>query len=118
MNAYLRLTITDTLSVLVDGHHAFNPLAKVTRTFWYRLPAHWTRAGRLLPERREQLLRQLYGLDRCCGKRDGSRYVILELSEQVLSDAEVAGRPWLSDRAAFYAWCEGDRIEEVIPAYL
>lgn len=120
MNVYLRLTITDTLSVLVDGTYAFNPLAKVTRTFWYRLPGCWVSAGRLVPERRDHLIRLLYGRDGCSGdgNADGDRYVILELSEEILTDRQVARRPWLSDRAAFFAWREGDRIEKVIPASL
>ena len=41
MSAYLRLTITDTLGVLVGGATRSTRLAKVTRTFWYRLPETW-----------------------------------------------------------------------------
>jgi hypothetical protein len=118
MRVYLRLTITDTLSVLVDGSPAVNPLAKVTRTFWYRLPPEWISGGRLLPERRGYLLDLLYGPGWRQGNGDGSRYVILEIVEHVLTDDEARGRPWLSDRAAFYAWREGDVIEEIIPAQL
>jgi len=115
---YLRLTVTDTLGVPVDGSHAVDPLAKVTRTFWYRLPADWVRAGRLQPQRRERLLDILYGPERRGGDADGSRYVILELQEQVLSAEEARRRPWLADRAAFYAWRDGDELEEVIPSRL
>jgi hypothetical protein len=118
VSAYLRLTITDTLGVLVDGAHAFNPLARVTRTFWYRLPETWVPGGRLLSRRREQILDQLYGNDWRTGQVDGSRYVVLELQERVLTADEADRKPWLSDRAAFYAWREGDVIEEVIPANL
>jgi hypothetical protein len=115
---YLRLAITDTLSVLIDGSHAMNPLAKVTRTFWYRLPADWVCSGRLRPRRREQILDLLYGPGWREGNGDGSRYIILELHERVLSEGEASGRPWLADRAAFYVWRDGDVIEEVIPSLL
>ena len=118
MCVYLRLTVTDTLGVPVDGSHAVDPLAKVTRTFWYRLPSDWIRAGRLAPQRRERLLNMLYGADWSGGNMDGSRYVILELQEQVLSAEEARGRPWLAERAAFYAWRDGDELEEVIPSRL
>jgi len=115
---YLRLTVTDTLGVPVDGSHAVDPLAKVTRMFWYRLPADWVDSGRLQPQRRERLLRLLYGADWGGGNTDGSRYVILDLQEQVLSPEEARARPWLSERAAFYAWRDGDELEEVIPSRL
>ncbi len=118
MSVYLRLTVTDTLGVPVEGSHAVDPLAKVTRTFWYRLPADWVYAGQLRPPRRERLLDLLYGPERRGSSNDDSRYVILDLQERVLSDEEAHGRPWLGDRAAFYAWCDGDVIEEVIPSRL
>lgn len=117
-SVYLRLTITDTLGVLVDGSHAVNPLARVTRTFWYRLPTDWVCGNRLLPERLELLLDLLYGAGWREGNGDGSRYVILETREQVLSDEQAYARPWLADRAAFYAWSPGDVFEEVIPSRL
>jgi hypothetical protein len=114
---YLRLTVTDTLGVPVEGSHAVDPLAKVTRTFWYRLPADWVSAGQLRPQRRERLLHLLYGPD-WRGGNDDSRYVILDLQERVLSADEARGRPWLGDRAAFFAWSDGDVLEEVIPSRL
>jgi hypothetical protein len=117
VHVYLRLTVTDTLGVPIDGSPAFDPLAKVTRTFWYRLPADWFHAGRLRREHRERLLDQLYGRDRRAGG-DGSRYLILDLDERVLSAHEARGRPWLSDRAAFYVWRDGDVVEEVVPSRL
>jgi hypothetical protein len=118
VRVYLRLTITDTLSVLVDGGQAVNPLAKVTRTFWYRLPSDWVSGGRLVRARRDYLLDLLYGPGWRHGNGDGSRYVILDLQEHVLTDDEARRRPWLSERAAFYAWRPGDVIEEIIPANL
>jgi hypothetical protein len=118
VSVYVRLTVTDTLGVLIDGSHAFNPLAKVTRTFWYRLPAAWVCAGRLVPSRRDHLLELLYGEDWTSGTGDGSHYIVLNVQERVLTEQEARARPWLSDRAAFYAWRDGDVLEEVIPAAL
>jgi len=118
MCAYVRLTITDTLGVLVDDVHAFSPLAKVTRTFWYRLPESWVSGTRLVPQRREDLLDRLYGPGWREGQPDGSRYMILEIQERVLSVDEAQAKPWLADRAAFYAWRDGDLMEEIIPANL
>jgi hypothetical protein len=117
MSVYLRLTITDTLGVLVDGAHAFSPLAKVTRTFWYRLPESWLAGKHLSPTCREQILEQLYGEGWRTGQSDGSRYMILEIQERVLTAEEAQAKPWLSDRAAFYAW-DGDMLSEVVPANL
>jgi hypothetical protein len=117
MSVYLRLTITDTLSVLVGGAHAFSPLAKVTRTFWYRLPESWFAGKHLAPARREQILERLYGEGWRGGQADGSRYLILEIQERVLTAQEAQAKPWLSDRAAFYAW-DGDALSEVVPANL
>jgi hypothetical protein len=44
--------------------------------------------------------------------------VILGIQEKVLSDHEADGKPWLSDRAAFYVVDAGDTLREVIPAEL
>ncbi|MEH1128618.1 hypothetical protein [Micromonospora sp. CPCC 206061] len=118
MYEYLRLTITDTLGVRVDGNHAVNPLAKVTRTFWYRLPADWVAGGALAAGRLERLIDAIYGPRWREGNPDGSRYVILGIQETVLSDQEADGKPWLSDRAAFYVVGEDGRLREVIPAEL
>ncbi|HYN92742.1 MAG TPA: hypothetical protein VES42_02705 [Pilimelia sp.] len=115
---YLRLTITDTSGVLVDGNHAFNPLAKVTRLFWYRLPASWVCAGRLVPARRQRLLDLIYGPGRQVGMLDSDPYIILDIRERVLSAAEARRRPWLGDRAACYAWRDSDVLQEIIPASL
>src|SRR5688572_2941519 len=54
VSVYLRLTVTDTLGMPVNGSHAVDPLAKMTRTFWYRLPADWVCSGRLDPDRRRR----------------------------------------------------------------
>ncbi|GLH95929.1 hypothetical protein [Phytohabitans aurantiacus] len=118
MYEYLRLTITDTLGVWIDGNHAVNPLAKVTRTFWYRLPGDWVSGDALVAGRLDRLVDAIYGQDWREGNPDGSRYVILGIQEKVLSDHEADGKPWLSDRAAFYVVDAGDTLREVIPAEL
>lgn len=118
MSVYLRLTITDTLGVWIDGNHAVNPLAKVTRTFWYRLPISWIRGGALRPDRLDRLVDALYGAGWRAGNPDGSRYVILDIQQTVLSAVEVAGRPWLGDRAAFFVVTDEDALREVIPAQM
>lgn len=118
MSAYLRLTVTDTLGVWVDGNHAFSPLAKVTRTCWYRVPSDWVVGGALAPGRRDRLVDALYGPGWREGNPDGSRYVLLEVDEKVLTEREVRSRPWLSDRAGFYVWTPEGEFREVIPAEL
>jgi hypothetical protein len=118
MSAYLRLTVTDTLGVWVDGNHAFNPLAKVTRTCWCRVPSDWIVGGSLASGRRDRLVDALYGPGWREGNPDGSRFVLLEVDEKVLTEREVRARPWLSDRAGFYVWTREDALREVIPAEL
>ncbi len=118
MSAYLRLTVTDTLGVWVDGNHAFSPMAKVTRTCWYRVPSDWVVGGALAPGRRDRLVDALYGPGWRDGNPDGSRYVLLDVDEKVLTEREARSRPWLSDRAGFYVWTSEDGFREVIPAEL
>jgi hypothetical protein len=118
VSAYLQLTITDTLGVWVNGDHAINPMAKVTRTFWYRLPEHWVAGGALSPDRRQHLINRLYGPGWREGNPDGSRFVILDLQEKVLSAREARAKPWLSDRAGFFVLTDDDLLREVIPAEL
>jgi hypothetical protein len=115
---YLQLTVTDTLAVWADGSHAVNPSAKVVRTAWYRLPDHWVIDDVLAPGRCDRLVDNLYGPDWRRGHPDGSRFVLLDLRVRVLSPEEARTRPWLGDRAAFYAWDTDDDIHEVIPARL
>lgn len=118
MSAYLRLTITDTLGVWINGHHAVNPQALVTRTFWYRLPACWVEGGALAPGRLDRLLDALYEPGWRDGNPDGSRYVILSVQQRVLSAREVSDRSWLSDRAGFFVVTDEGAIREVIPAQM
>jgi len=118
VGVYFRLTITDTLGVWAGGSHAFNPLAKVTRIFWYRLPAGWLVDGVLPTRRREMLVDRLYGPGWREGNPDGSRYIILGLQEQVLSDREARAKPWLSDRAGFFVCSPDGSFREVVPGEL
>ncbi|SDY72517.1 hypothetical protein SAMN05444365_103261 [Micromonospora pattaloongensis] len=118
MGVYLRLTITDTLAVRVEGATAVDPFAKITRTFWCRLPADWVTDGALCARRRESLVDRLYGPGWRTGDPDGSRYVILDMQEKVLSEREARARPWLGDRANFYV-CEPDgTLRGVVPGGL
>ncbi|MFY1636075.1 hypothetical protein ACN27F_22830 [Solwaraspora sp. WMMB335] len=118
VGVYFQLRITDTLGVWVKGAHAFNPLARVTRTFWYRLPAEWMVEGALPQERREMLVDRLYGPGWRDGNPDGSRYIILGVQEKVLSAREAAGKPWLADRGGFYVWVADGELREVVPSEL
>ncbi|MEV7229425.1 MULTISPECIES: hypothetical protein [Polymorphospora] len=115
---YLRLTITDTLGTRVGGHHSFSPHARVTRTFWYRVPGEWVAGGVLCPRRRDQLVDRLYEPGWRDGGPGGSAYVILDLQDKVLSAEEVLDRPWLGDRAGFFVCAEDGSLREVVPAEL
>jgi hypothetical protein len=118
VGVYLRLTITDTLAVWVEGSTAFDPLAKITRTFWCRLPGDWVVDGALREARRDCLVDHLYGPGWRTGNPDGSRYIILDMQEKLLSEREAEAKPWLSDRANFYV-CEPDgTLSEVVPSRL
>ncbi|MFV2019823.1 hypothetical protein [Micromonospora sp. LOL_023] len=112
------MKITDTLGVWVEGAHAFDPIARITRTFWYRLPAEWVVDGAIPVQRREMLVDRLYGPDWRNGNPDGSRYIILGMQEKVLSDGEAADKPWLADRAGFYVWVPDGELREVVPSEL
>ncbi len=64
---------------------------------YYRLPENWLAGDKLLPEKQEAMLENMYGKTWRSGNEDGSYYAVLELSAKVLSDAETEGRVWLSD---------------------
>ena len=119
MDAYVRLAITDMPVAPAGGFPPGEPLARITRMFWYRLPRDWFAGGCLAAERRQRLLEHIYGPGRCAGEGDRSRYVVLELHEWVPTEDEIRARPWLTDRAVCYAWrADDDALEEVIPAQL
>ncbi|WFE24945.1 hypothetical protein O7623_16055 [Solwaraspora sp. WMMD791] len=115
---YFRLQITDTLGVWVEGTHAFDPAAGITRTFWYRLPTEWVVNGAILQQRREMLVDRLYGPGWRNGNPDGSRYIILRVREKVLTDGEAAGKPWLAERGGFFVCAPDGAQREVVPSEL
>jgi hypothetical protein len=102
---YLRMVITDTLAFWDDylGDYTFNPDHAKTFTNWYRLPDDWLSDGALAAERREQILGHLYGADWRQGNGDGSKYIVLNLDEHALLDAERAERPWTTSAGTCYA---------------
>lgn len=103
--AYLKLTITDTLSFW-DNYledYVFNRKQSKTFTIWYRLPDEWFSDRDLLPDKREALLQHLYGKTWRLGNGDGSRYVVLAFEGHLLSLTEVAERPWVQAEGSCYA---------------
>jgi hypothetical protein len=74
--------------------------------------------GALAPGLRTLLIDTLYGPGWREGNPDGSRYVILDVQERILSEREARAKPWLSDRAGFYVCAAGASPREVIPAEL
>jgi len=102
---YLRVTITDTLGFWDDylGDYTFNPDQAKTFINWYRLPDDWLPDGALPAERREQILAHLYGADWRQGNGDGSKYIVLNLDEHALLDAEQAERAWTKSAGTCYA---------------
>ena|ERR1043166_7515793 len=74
--------------------YAFNPEQAKTFTTWYRLPDDWFADGSLVTDKREALLRFLYGASWRMGNGDGSRFVILSLDDHTLTPTEAAERPW------------------------
>lgn len=117
-DAYLRLAITDTVMAAAGGCGPGEPLARITRMFWYRLPNHWLHNGELAASRRDHLLRHIYGPNWRTGVSEGGSYVVLDLQVWIPSPDEVRRRPWLADRAVCYAWRPDDVLEEIIPAKL
>src|SRR5882724_1188829 len=103
--AYLKITITDTMSFWDDYlcDYVFNPSNSKTFTGWYRVPEDWLREDGLIPERQEKLLEYMYGATWRSGNDDGSKYVVLKMEEHKLTDAEIAERPWLVTRESCYS---------------
>lgn len=115
---YLRLTVTDVPGVWVDERHAAVGLDRVTRSYWYRLPAHWCPDGVLLGHRRGQLVDALYGPGRHQADAEGSRYLVLQVREELLSGERARARPWLADLAGCFVWTEPDRVRPAAPSEL
>jgi len=99
------------------GDYAPSPRTK-TFTDWYRLPDGWLRDGALVPERREALLRHLYGDSWRLGNGDGSKYLVLNLDERLLTADEVAQRQWLATRENCYAVDPSGTVSSVKPEEL
>ncbi|MEP0754931.1 hypothetical protein NDA03_22195 [Trichocoleus sp. Lan] len=112
---YLRLTITDTLSFWDDYLSGYIPALASSQTFtnWYRVPDEWLENSTLISSRREQLLAHLYGDNWLFGNEDGSKYVVLAISEHELSDAERAQRLWSGTKDTCYAVSDDGTIERV-----
>src|SRR5258708_3851031 len=103
--AYLKITITDTLSFWDDylSDYIFNPENSKTFSGSYRVPDDWLHEGSLIPERREKVLEYMYGATWRSGNDDGSKYVVLKMEEHKLPDTEIAERPWLVTRESCYS---------------
>lgn len=112
---YLRLTITDTMGFWDDylSDYIFDPTNSKTFTNWYRVPDEWLQDGTLIPERREQLFKHLYGSEWRRGNGDGSKYVILKIEEHELSDVEKAQRVWANANDLCYAVNDDSIVENV-----
>src|SRR5580693_6276991 len=102
---YLRITFTDTMGFYDEflGDYVSNPANSKTFTDWYRVPDDWLHEDALPPERREALLRHMYGESWRQGNGDGSKYVVLKMEEHTLTAAEIAERPWVAARQNCYA---------------
>ena len=64
---------------------------------YYKLPESWVDGDKLLPEKEEAMLENMYGKTWRFGNDDGSHYVVLELRAKVFSDEETQERPWLAE---------------------
>lgn len=115
-SVYLRLTITDVPEVWVDERQNGGGLARVTRSYWYRLPAQWCHDGALRRHRRRQLMDALYGPDRRPAGPSTTGYLVLELREDLLSWEQSRRRPWLGDLAGCFVWTEQDTLRPAVPA--
>lgn len=117
-SVYLRLTVTDVPAVWVDDRQAGGGLARVTRSYWYRLPARWCPDGALPRHRRWQLMDALYGPGWRQADAEGGRYLVLELREDLHSAAQVGHRPWLAEAGGCFVWTEQDTVRPAVPAEL
>src|SRR4051812_7722758 len=69
--------------------------ASYTCVLYYRLPESWLNGEKLLDDRREAMLENMYGKTWRMGNEDGSYYAVFSFTERVLSAAEEAERAWL-----------------------
>ena len=117
---YLRMTITDTLGFWDDdvGSHVFNPSNGMTFTSWFRVPDNWLSGGEISAERRETLLRHLYGDTWRSGNEDGSLSVVLASDLHVLTPEESGHRPWSATNEGCYHVAESGAVTRVDAAAL
>ncbi len=93
MQKIVRLQLKDGLG-FPDG---FISPAEYYCVLYYKLPENWLDGEKLLPEKQEACLENMYGKTWRSGNEDGSYYAVLALNARVLSDAEVQERIWLSE---------------------
>jgi hypothetical protein len=113
--AYLKITITDTMSFW-DNYiedYIFNPENSKTFSGWYRVPDEWVHKGALPPERREKILEYMYGATWRSGNDDGSKYVVLKMEEHKLTDTEIAERPWFATHESCYSVSPDGTVERI-----
>ena len=117
MTKYLELTLTDTLSFWDDylEDYVFNPENKKNFIAWYRLPDDWIVNNKLKADKLEGILKHIYGEHWRMGNGDGSRYQILNIKENILSNEECSQKPWLNEKRACYIISENDSIKESQP---
>ena len=117
MAKYLELTLIDTLSFWDDyiEDYTFNPENKKSFVAWYRLPDDWVVDNKLKADKLEVILKQIYGEDWRQGNGDGSRYQILDINENILSNEECSQKPWLNERRGCHIVTDGDSIKECKP---
>jgi hypothetical protein len=96
MQKIVRLQLKDGLGFPDD----FISPAEYYCVLYYKLPENWLDGEKLLPEKQEACLENMYGKTWRSGNEDGSYYAVLALSARVLSDAEVQERIWLSEDPA------------------
>jgi hypothetical protein len=91
MSKIVRVELNDGL-LLASG---FIAPASYTCILYLRVPDGWLSGSALLPAKKEAVLENLYGKTWRQGNEDGSRYVVLDNRETLLSAQEEAARVWL-----------------------
>lgn len=117
MTKYLQLTITDTLSFWDDyvEDYVFNPENKQVFTAWYKLPDDWLNANKLKEDRLEAVFKHLYGENWRLGNDDGSKFRVLGVEENLLSEAQSLEKPWLAEKGICYVISADDSVKKCEP---
>ena len=117
MTKYLQLTTTETLSFWDDyiEDYVFNPENKLVTTSWYKLPDDWLNAGKLKEDKLEAIFKNLYGENWRQGNDDGSKFRVLGVEENLLSDTQSLQKPWLNEKRFCYVISEDDSIKKCEP---